>query len=114
MSDREQDVAIAKAMGTVKLGSLCPDCTRLETCFPDVVDFNTPEGSWKILDYVRENPQSRFALRFAVELTRLTNLFLIQWDRIQDPSEKVHVVVTSLTPETIKSAAYEAAKECLE
>jgi len=105
MSDREQDVAIAKAMG-ISLGSLCPDCTRLETCFPDVVDFNTPEGSWKILDYVREH-DDEFTRRFTRAFINSLGLTL----PVDTTLDCIGQMLTELTPSIIKEAACKAAKE---
>ena len=107
---RDQDVLIAKAMG-ISLGSLCPFCDRLETCFPDVVDFNTSDGSWKILDYVRENffDDNRFVDQFIRHLydgLRLSGL--------QGNTNCLTQTIGLLTPSLIKQAAYEAAKECME
>lgn len=164
MSDRDQDIAIAKAMGievvmwpymkNPECGGFDPIDEDLDTHEPDfelslgdesefarirkanavwlpsyrfvgghnipedrdwydhrpIPDYSTPEGSWKILEYVG-NTSSRFAYQFALKLTNLMNLSLLEWDNMKDPALKVHTIVSLLTPSLIKEAAYEAAKE---
>ncbi len=97
MTDREQDVAIAKAMGL----KLDPGSKIFR--WYDLPHYDTPEGSWKILDYVRENPGTVFRDYF---IRHLDDLLGCDGFTLTD-------VVIHLTPTLICDAAHEAAKECL-
>ena len=164
MTDREQDVAIAKAMGigVVNWPYFCcggvadaydedesgkpsygheeRGCTKLFEGtavwmpsyrylgghnIPDDRDwyghrpiphYETPEGSWKILDYIRENPSSSFAIQFMLELGSLLHtpkrLEMVSESRYS-VFDHVCCLVEKLTPSLIRDAAYEAAKELI-
>lgn len=150
MSDREQDVAIAKAMNVTVIdwwyhadcecGGLEPvmdendegrpylalldehgdsgkwyrETAILEPSFAiphtrddgsvyrnyePIPDYGSPQGSWLILDYVRENPDSKFAERFLTEIEKPFYPNCLIWQ-----------VLPNLTPSIIKEAAFEAAK----
>ncbi len=69
--------------------------------------YDTPEGSWKILDYVRENRDEAFTVRFLGELKD----HLVCRALTDDWIDPFCLAVTGITPALIKQAAFEAAKE---
>ena len=166
MTDREQDVLIAKAMGLSPIDWYYhkdPECGGLEPVMEDdegnpylalmdwsdsgdgektigqlyresaiveptiktldgkrtdgsdfftykpIPQYETPECSWLILDYVRENSDSKFAQVFEERLD-----FLLDPHRYHEHHFMLNTVFARMTPSIIKQAAYEAAKECME
>lgn len=133
MTEREKDVCIAKAMGlNVQPFVYFWDGKNLDwhqaneedlkdshwTVMEYIVsdgnlkplpDYGSFEGSWLILDYMRENPKSEFVLEF---VDALYDLLKIDhgYDNYCDCMEQVF---TRMTPSLIKEAAYQVAKEMI-
>lgn len=125
MSD-EKDALIAKAMGheieilrytawtdstqTATHIAECPNIRLADGELEEVPRYDTPEGVFKIIDYMRDNPKGEFVLEFVSQLYDLLKIdhgLDNYWDCLEQ-------VFTRLTPSLIKQAAYEAAKECVE
>ena len=70
-------------------------------------DFGKPEGSWLVLDYIREDPDSDFARAFCQHVASSMGWF----DWIEGAGEYfVSRVLLYLTPSLVKQAAFKAAK----
>ena len=98
MTDREQDVLIAKAMGM----EFCPPDVDW-AFFPDLKplpEFDSPAGCWLILDYIRDHPEDE-------DFKGLFESFLDS--RIPVDKYTFWEVLPYLTPTLIRDAAYEAA-----
>ena len=122
---RDQDVLIARAMGleieTQHYTAFCHGCEgkthiaeftqilRPDGEYDPVPDYGSREGSWSILDYVRENSDSKFAQVFEERID-----FLLDPHRYHEHHFMLNTVFARMTPSIIKQAAYEAAKECME
>lgn len=103
MTEREQDLAVARAMGL----NLDPDSKVFR--WHDLPHYNSPAGMVKIIDHIQHHPNTDFAMNFILGFCDGTHMEGYERIPAYVIGEWRSIFERYLTPSLVKQIAYRAA-----